>query len=67
MFSILLPDLRKVLEARGHFEAAEELARTSSGSALAFELARIEAAGTCFNPEKHQIVFGDAAQGEVVT
>eukprot|EP00397_Hematodinium_sp_SG-2012_P019826 GEMP01020394.1.p1 GENE.GEMP01020394.1~~GEMP01020394.1.p1 ORF type:complete len:425 (+),score=78.48 GEMP01020394.1:317-1591(+) len=54
------------LEAKGHLDAAKALAQTSSGSPLAFELARLEAAGTMFNPEKHQFLIGDCAQGEQV-
>jgi len=53
-----------VIEAQGHLAAAEELSKTSSGSDLAYELARVEAAGNWFNPQKHKILFGDCEQAE---
>lgn len=56
----------QVIEAKGHLDAAEELEKTGSGSDLAFQLAKEEAAGNMFNPEKHQFLFGDVDEGEEI-
>lgn len=56
----------QVIEAKGHLDAAEELKKTGSGSDLAFQLAKMEAAGNMYNPRKHQFLFGDVDKAEEI-